>query len=93
MRRHLGREPWLDAAPLTEREQLAYTHILRERMMTSKQVAACSGEKGVNAPHGATRSGAAGRLEKIGGRKDAYYRPFGNLDDDDLPTPPRRQGT
>ena len=24
LRRHLEREPWLDAAPLTEREQLAY---------------------------------------------------------------------
>jgi hypothetical protein len=34
-----------------------------------------------------------GLIEKVGGRKDAYYRPVGNLEEDDSPSQlPRRAG-
>lgn len=38
LRQHLEREPWLDAAPLTDRQLLVYRHVLTERNVTSAQV-------------------------------------------------------
>lgn len=91
LRQHLEREPWLDAAPLTEREQLAYDHLLRARKLTSRQIQTVLGTKASTlrmVQRDLTRLAELGLIEKIGGRKDAYYRPLENLDDEAAPRGP-----
>jgi hypothetical protein len=77
---HVNREPWLEARPLGDREQKAYAHVLRQRKATSEQVL-----KALELPPSSLRTvqrilvrlGEIGLVEKVGARKDAYYRPVG----------------
>ncbi len=95
LRQHLEREPWLDVAPLSEREQLAYEYVLSECKATSKQVQKALGRRATNlrmVQRDLARLAELGLVEKVGGRKDAYYRPVGHLDDES-PQPARRAGT
>ncbi len=95
LRQHLEREPWLDAAPLSEREQVVYEHLLSERKATSKQVQRALGKRATNlrmVQRDLARLAKVGLIEKVGARKDAYYRPIGDLADD-KPVQPQRAGT
>ena len=96
LRQHLEREPWLDAAPLSEREQVVYEHVLSARKATSKQVQRALGKRATNlrmVQRDLARLAKVGLIEKVGGRKDAYYRPIGNLEDENPVQPTRRAGT
>ncbi len=87
VRDHVEREPWLDARPLTEREQTVYDFILRKRKATSAEVTKALGDKASNlrmVQRDLVRLGELGLIQKVGARKDAWYRPMGIKPDPDF---------
>lgn len=87
---HIEREPWLDAPPLSAREQEVYDFILRQRKATSNDVATALGSKASNlrmVQRDLARLAELGLIEKVGARKDAWYRPLGVSSDPDLDPP------
>lgn len=91
VRDHVEREPWLDARPLTEREQTVYDFILRKRKATSAEVTKALGDKAFNlrrVQRDLVRLGELGLIQKVGARKDAWYQPMGiKPDPDSEPVP------
>jgi hypothetical protein len=80
LRQHVEREPWLDAAPLNDREQIVYTHLLRTRKATSQTIMVALGAQATSLRMGQrtlSRLGELELIEKVGSRKDAWYRPVG----------------
>jgi len=91
LRKHIQHEPWLDAAPLSAREELIYQRVLHARKTTSRQLLAALGQKASTlrmVQRDLARLAELGLVEKVGGRKDAYYRPLADLDRDEAPFPP-----
>ncbi|HTP28124.1 MAG TPA: hypothetical protein VMK12_21025 [Anaeromyxobacteraceae bacterium] len=84
---HLERKRGLDAQPSYEREQAIYDFILHKRGATSAEVARVLGDRATNmrmVQRDLTRLAEIGLIEKLGARKNAWYRPRGLMPDCDF---------
>jgi hypothetical protein len=87
VRDHIDREPWLEAPPLSAREQAVYDFVLRKRKATSGEVARALRGQASNlrmVQRDLARLAELGLVQKIGARKDAWYRPTGIVPDPDF---------
>ncbi len=87
---HIKREPWLDAPPLSAREQDVYDFVLRKRKATRSDVATALGSKASSprmVQRDLARLAALGLVERVGACKDAWYCPLGVSTDPELDPP------
>jgi hypothetical protein len=97
LRQHVVAEPWLEARPLSEHEQLVYQLLLRHSKATSHSLLKDLSANATSlrmVQRILVRPSQLGLVEKIGSRKDAYYRLVGlqrleNVDDDLVATADR----
>jgi DNA-binding transcriptional ArsR family regulator len=83
----LERRPGLDAAPISERRQTIFELLLRKRQASSTEIAEALGERGTNmrmVQRDLVRLGELGLIERLGARKNAWYRPRGLAPDGDF---------